>query len=112
MHSVLWGLIGAVTIGISDCIARVTAARLPTEFIVLVVMLLSTIVLTIGFAVTGDWPAWHPAAWLYSAASGFLNVVALQCLYIALGRGPVSIASPTASVFSVLIVGMNVIAGQ
>jgi len=111
MHSVLWGLIGALTIGISDCIARVTAARLPAELVVLVVMGVSTIALSIGFVSTGDWPSWHPTAWLYSALSGFLNIVALQCLYIALRRGPVSIASPTASVFSVLVVGMNVVAG-
>ena len=111
MHSVLWGLIGALTIGVSDCIARVTAARLPTELIVLVVMLVSTIALSVGFAISGAWPGWHPAAWAYSAVSGVLNIVALQCLYIALRRGPVSIASPTASVFSVLIVGMNIVAG-
>ena len=51
-------------------------------------------------------------AWLISAISGSLNVIVLSLLYMALLRGPVAVASPAASVFVVLLLGLNVMAGE
>ena len=112
MQGVLWGLIGAILIGGSDVVARVTAQKVSMTVLFLAVMGLSFVVLSGIFLVTGDWPQWHPVAWLLSALSGLLNLVALYFLYRALARGPVAVASPSASSFVVLLVGMNVLAGQ
>jgi len=75
-------------------------------------MALSTVLLTGFFAISGDFPEWHQRAWLASAVSGFLNVVALYFLYLALANGPVAVASPAASSFAVMLVMLNAIAGQ
>lgn len=112
MIGVFWGLLGAVLIGTSDCVARVTAQRVSMSVLLFAVMGLSTLALTVWMALTGDWPAWHAYGWLASALSGLLNLVALAFLYTALARGPVSVASPAASSFSVMLVAANALAGQ
>ena len=112
MTGVLWGLLGALFIGGSDCIARVTATRVSLGVLVLCVMLVSFSSLNVHAVLFDSWPVWHPRAWLISAISGSLNVVVLSLLYMALVRGPVAVASPAASVFVVLLLGLNVIAGE
>ncbi len=110
--SVVWGLVAAVLIGTSDCIARVTTQRLPTSVLTLIIMVISSVILTGWMIVTGDWPQWHVWGWGASAVSGVLNVVVLYFLYTALMRGPVAVASPAASTFTVLLVGLNALAGE
>jgi len=112
MNSILWGLAGAVLIGASDCIARITAQKVALSILFLSIMGLSLLTLTVGFMVTMNWPAWHPAAWGASAISGLLNLVALYFLYRALARGPVAVASPAASTFTVLLVALNIAVGE
>jgi len=112
MSSILWGLAGAVLIGASDCIARVTAQKVALSILFLSIMGLSLLTLTAGFMTTMNWPAWHPAAWGASAMSGILNLVALYFLYRALARGPVAVASPAASTFTVLLVALNIAVGE
>ncbi len=112
MTGVLWGLLGAILIGGSDCIARVTAKRVSLGVLVLCVMLVSFSSLNVNALMFDSWPEWHPRAWLLSGISGALNVVVLSLLYSALARGPVAVASPTASVFVVLLLGLNIIAGE
>lgn len=75
-------------------------------------MAVSTVLLSIYLAIDNNFPPWHQRAWLASAASGFLNVVALYFLYLALANGPVAVASPAASSFTVILVALNAIAGQ
>ena len=112
MTGILFGLAGAIFIGASDCIARVTSQRVSLSILIFSVMGLSTVLLTLYFAVDGNFPVWHQTAWLASAISGFLNVVALYFLYLALANGPVAVASPAASSFAVMLVLLNAIAGQ
>jgi drug/metabolite transporter (DMT)-like permease len=112
MDSILWGLCGAVLIGGSDCIARVTSQRVSLSVLFLMIMGLSLVVLTAWLGATGDWPPWHAKAWIASALSGLLNLLALYFLYKALARGPVAVASPAASVFTVLLVGLNILSGE
>lgn len=112
MTGVLWGLLGALLIGGSDCIARVTAKRVSLGVLVLCVMLVSFSSLNVYALVFDSWPQWHLRAWVYSGFSGALNVVVLTLLYAALARGPVAVASPAASVFVVLLLGLNVVAGE
>ena len=112
MTGLLWGLLGAVLIGASDCTARFTSQRMSLLPLIFCIMAISTVALTIGLLATDSLPPWHTSAWLYSAASGALNIVALYFLYKALAHGPVSVASPTASSFAVILVVLNAIAGE
>lgn len=112
MNGIFWGLCGAVLIGGSDCIARVTSQRVSMSVLFLIIMGLSLTVLTLWLGVTANWPPWNFRAWAASAVSGLLNLVALYFLYCALARGPVAVASPAASTFTVLLVGLNVLFGE
>lgn len=112
MSGILWGLLGALLIGTSDCIARVTARQVSMAVLFLFIMGLSTVVLSVWLLLNQQMPAWHAYGWATSAVSGVLNIVALYFLYLALARGPVSVASPTASTFSLLLIGLNVLAGE
>lgn len=112
MSGILWGLLGAVLIGGSDCIARVTAQRVSVSILFLYIMGSSLAALSLWLLVTMNWPPWDARAWAASAVSGLLNLVALFFLYRALARGPVAVASPAASIFTVLLVGLNIISGE
>lgn len=112
MTGILWGLCGALLIGGSDCIARVTAQRVSVTILFLIIMGLSLTSLSVWLLVTVNWPPWDTRAWAASAISGLLNLVALYFLYRALARGPVAVASPAASTFSVLLVALNIVSGE
>ena len=112
MIAVLWGLLAAVLVGTSDAIARKTSQHCDLNVLTLLVMAMSTAGMTVWFAFNGEWPTWHLGAWLASMASGTLNVVVLYLLYLALRRGPVSVASPATSTFTVMLVGWNIAAGE
>ena len=112
MSSLLWGLLGAVLIGASDCTARVTSQRVSLLPLILCIMAIATAVLTAVLMVTDSMPMWHAGAWLVSAVSGALNILALFFLYKALAYGPVSVASPAASSFVVILVVLNALAGE
>lgn len=112
MTGILWGLTGAVLIGASDCIARVTTRTVPVSILFVSIMGTSFVVLSAGFAASANWPSFHLGAWSASAASGLLNIVALYFLYRALARGPVAVASPAASTFTVLLVALNIFTGE
>lgn len=110
--AILWGLLGAVLIGASDCIARVTAQKVSSSVLFLYIMGLSTVVLLGWQLLTQNLPPWHAYAWAVSAVSGILNILALYFLYKALARGPVTVASPAASTFVVLLVLLNIVTGS
>jgi uncharacterized membrane protein len=111
MTGVVWGLLGATFIGVSDCVARVTAQRVSMALLLAAVMGTSTLAVGGWIIASDDWPQWHAYGWAASAVSGFLNLLALFLLYSALVRGPVSVASPAASSFSVILVILNALAG-
>ena len=112
MIGIIWGLVGALFIGVSDGIARVTAQRTSLTILILFIMGTSTIVMTVWLVLSCDWPKWHFYSWLVSILSGFLNILALALLYKALARGPVSVASPATSSFSIILVALNALAGE
>lgn len=112
MTGISWGLLGALLIGGSDCIARVTSQRTSNSILIICVMGLSTLLLSIWLTTNNNLPPWHLWAWLASALSGGLNVAALYLLYMALARGPVAVASPAASSFTVILVLMNAAIGE
>ena len=112
MSGILLGLLGGGFIGVSDCVARLTAQRTSLSVLILYVMGISTVVMTVWFLALGDWPRWDFYSWSVSLLSGFLNLAALLFLYKALARGPVSVASPAASTFSVILVALNAVSGE
>jgi len=112
MIGVLWGLGGAGLIGVSDCMARVTARRVSLAVLILVIMAGGTVLLGAVIAATGAWPRWHGYGWGVAVGSGVLNVVALALLFTAILRGPVTVASPAASSFTIMVVGLNALAGE
>lgn len=107
-----FGLLGAALIGTSDVIARVTAQRVALPVLLLFVFGLSTPLIGAWLFMVAGGLAWDPRAWAVCVASGVLNVAALAFLYLALARGPVSLASPAASSFTVMLVLMNIVAGE
>lgn len=110
--AILWGLLGAVLIGVSDCIARVTAQKINSSILFLFIMGLSSIALLGWLLLSRNLPPWHAYAWGVSLVSGILNILALYFLYKALARGPVTVASPAASTFVVLLVMLNALTGE
>jgi len=112
MTGLLWGLLGAVLIGGSDCTARVTSQRVSLLPLIFCVMAISTVTLTALLLATDSMPEWHLRAWTVSVMSGALNIAALLFLYKALAYGPVSVASPAASSFAVFLVLLNALAGE
>jgi drug/metabolite transporter (DMT)-like permease len=111
LAAALWGLAGAASIGTSDAAARWTTPRASLGALFVTVMGVSTCALAGWLALTDGWPRWDAYAWIASALSGGLNLVALGFLYTALARGPVSVASPAASSFVALLVLLNALAG-
>ncbi len=112
MSGILWGLLGSGFIGVSDGIARKTAQHTTLSVLILFVMGLSTVFLTAWCIATWNWPRWHLYSWSVSLISGALSLAALLFLYKALARGPVSVASPAAATFAVILVALNALAGE
>ena len=106
------GLLGALFIGTSDAIARVTAQRVALPLLILCVFGLSTPFIGAWLYATDGLPRWDLYLWSIAALSGLLNVIALGFLYTALARGPVSLASPAAASFTVMLVFFNILAGE
>lgn len=112
MIGILWGLAGAGLIGVSDCVARVTAQRVSLPILLLVIMGAGFLALGPILWAAGRLPEWHAYGWAAAVGSGLLNLVALAFLFLALARGPVTVASPTASSFTIMLVGINGLAGH
>ncbi|MGB0844586.1 MAG: EamA family transporter [Alphaproteobacteria bacterium] len=120
MIAVFWGLFGALLIGVSDCIARVTAQKTSTTTLFVYIMGLSAIAMTVYFAIVGTWPQVPTGlddsliiyGWFAAFCSGILTLVVLFLLYLALARGPVAVASPAASTFTIILIAINAIVGE
>ena len=78
MSGLVWGLCGATLIGVSDCVARVTASRISLSVLIALIMSPPFAGMTIWFAAGGGWPGWDAWGWGASAGSGLLNVAVLD----------------------------------
>lgn len=112
MMGLIWGLLGALFIGVSDGLARKTTQSVPILVLILIIMGLTTAAMSGYYTINGGWPVWHAYGWFASAMSGLLNLLALAFLYKALHRGPVAVASPAASSFTVMLVVINALMGH
>ena len=109
---VVFGLIGALFIGFSDTIARVTAQKLSLVILITYIMFISFVLMTLWLLLFWNWPTWEFYSWLVSIISGLLNLIVVALLYKALSRGPVYVASPATSSFLVILILFNIINGQ
>jgi len=112
LTSIFWGLLGALLIGTSDTIARITSQRISITILILIIMSLSSVLMTMWFMINWNWPAWDLYSWTASVISGFLNLIAVAFLYKALARGPVYVASPATASYSVILILINVSIGE
>lgn len=112
MIGVAIGLIAGTMIGASDCVARVTARRTAPIALAAVIFGLGALALAAWCAMFDDWPGASPIGWRDAIVAGVLNVAALGLYYAALARGPVALAAPAASSFSVILVVLNALAGE
>ena len=112
MIGIYWGLVGALFIGVSDGIVRVTAQRLSITILILFIMGITTIFLSFWYLIGWKLPVWDFYSWMVSILSGFLNLVAVGLLYKALARGPVYLASPTSSSFAIFLILFNALHGE
>lgn len=111
LSGLLFGLLGAVLIGFSDAITRVTGRRLSILLLTTLLFLISCAPLIVMMALTDGWPPLDAELWGVAALSGFFNAVGLALLFIAIARGPLAVASPAASAFSVILIGLNILDG-
>ena len=109
---VIFGLIGAIFIGFSDTIARVTSQKISLIILITYIMFISFILTSIWLLISWDWPRWEFYSWSVAIVSGVLNIIVVALLYKALSRGPVYVASPATSSFLVILILFNVLNGQ
>jgi len=112
LTSIFWGLLGAILIGTSDTVARITSQRISLTILILIIMSLSSVLMTIWFLINWNWPSWDLYSWTASVISGLLNLIAVAFLYKALARGPVYVASPATASYSVILILINVSIGE
>ncbi|MCI4665240.1 MAG: hypothetical protein MRY74_11020 [Neomegalonema sp.] len=112
MSGALFGLLGGALIGLSDALVRVTGRRLPVFLLITAVFGLSLAPVSLYMLLTGAWPAFEAWSWSIAVASGLANTVGLALLFVAIARGPIVVVSPIFTSSTVMIVGLNVLAGE
>ncbi len=111
MTGALFGLFGAAIIGTSDAITRVTGRRLPILLLTTALFSVSLAPIALYMAIADAWPPLDAELWAIAALSGVCNAVGLALLFVAIARGPIAVASPAASAFARILVGLNIIDG-
>lgn len=102
LEGAFWGIGAALGFGTGDFIARFTTRRIGAEASLLIVIFLGFVGLSIWLFWPGaanleryDFAGWLTGPGLFwSVASGAANVFGLLTLFMALARGPVSLAAP------------------
>lgn len=112
MIGALFGVLGAAIIGTSDAIARLTGRKTPVLLLTTLLFLISLGPIGLFLLATEGWPSVDAEVWAVVALSGALNAVGLALLFNAIARGPVAVASPAASSFSIVLIGLNIFAGE
>ena len=104
MNPVLWGLVAALGFGLANFIARLSARAIGPSNSLLGSMVFGLIGLSLTMWVWQDFVPWHAEALLSIIAAGIGFMIAELLFYVALNRGPVSIAAPISSCFPVFVV--------
>lgn len=105
------GLFGALVIGTSDAITRVTGRRLPLLGLITALFLLSLPALGLYLSAADAWPPLDLGLWAIAALSGAFNAIGLALLFAAIARGPIAVASPIASAAALILIGLNILDG-
>ena len=111
MSPVLWGLTGALCFGISDFIARLTSRAIGPSNSLLGTLIFGLISLSVVAAVWEEVFIWQLEGLIAVIASGVGLMVGPLLFYVALNRGPVSVAAPVGSSFPAFVVAGAVALG-
>ena len=104
MNPVFWGGLTALAFGTSSFIARLSGRAVGPLATLTANFSISVLILLLWFAVTGEpfsWD-WGGAHWLLGIAFGF--TIGSLWLYVAVVRGPVSVAMPLVQTYAVFII--------
>lgn len=111
MTPVLWGLVAAIAFGLANFVARLSARAIGPANSLLGSMVFGLIGLGIAVWIKQDFIEWDSSALLIVMAAGIGFMVAELLFYVALNRGPVSIAAPISSCFPVFVVSGALLLG-
>ncbi|MFO1057220.1 MAG: DMT family transporter [Dongiaceae bacterium] len=112
MNPGLWGAVTAFCWGGSDFTARFTSTRIGYIGSLLGTLLGGVILLSLIVLAMGSLPDWPAVPWVLVAASGLGLMFGSLWLYLALARGPISVAAPVAGSFPALVVLGAVLLGH
>jgi len=98
-HSVMYGLISAITWGAGDFNGGMAAKRSNPYGVVMIAHAISLLLLVVLALALGD-PLPQPTEWLWGGAAGFFGAVGLVLLYMALASGQMSVAAPISALLA------------
>ncbi|MFO0996598.1 MAG: EamA family transporter [Alphaproteobacteria bacterium] len=111
MNPAFAGALCALALGSADFAGRFSTRALGAPSAWLGTLVAGTIVLTVWIAATDAPLAWNVDGLPYAAANGIATTVMTLLLYMALARGPVSVAAPIVGSHPVLVVAFWVLLG-
>ncbi len=111
MTAVLFGIAAALSWGLADFAARFTGRAVGPTLATLAVLTTSTAALTLTLLWQGAEIDWAWSGLTLPVLSGLGVAGATLSLYFALATGPITIVSPIAGSYPVLVVGFEVMTG-
>lgn len=111
MTPVLWGLLGAVTFGTGDFIARIVGRGIGPQATTLGMLIAGLITFWIWIWVGGLPVVLDTDGFALIVPAGLVILVATLLFFVALTRGPVSIVAPIGAGFSVWVVVIGLFLG-
>ena len=112
MHSLLYGLIAALTWGLHDFCVRHLSQRLAPAPMLLGSLLAGGFVLAVVIALSGMWVPMSARIAVYALASGAFYALACFGLYKAFAIGPVRLVAPICGAYPMLSFALAAWAGQ
>ena len=106
------GLVAAFAWGVHDILIRYITQTVPVLLSLFYVLLIGAIVQLGLLFLRGSTGIWNSEIILLAMASGVAYLVAGLGLYIAMKRGPVSLAAPLVAAFPVLSIGLAQMTGS
>ncbi|MEU6680048.1 DMT family transporter [Streptomyces sp. NPDC046925] len=107
----LFALATSLMYGLADFGGGLLTRRIPALTVVVASQTIAVVVLGAIVVATGGWSEWGPQLW-FAVAAGLLGPVAMLAFYKALAIGPMSVASPLASVGVVVPVAVGLFLGE
>lgn len=104
MNGALWGALAALSFGGSDFLARFSSLRAGAANALLGTLCVSALLLSAAVVAHGGVPVPDRPDAILLVLAGISSAGSLLCLYLAIARGPISIAAPVVSAYPALVV--------